>query len=404
VNLLAAMMGRGAQGLPAPAPLEFASLVLPRSPNTCLAAPAGTAGAHVTTPPYALGADALFAALRAVGDGAPRTTRLAAWPERRQAQWVERSALMNYPDIIVAEVQPGPGGAALWLYSRSLVGWSDLGVNAKRVARWLAALDAQLAATPAAPPAAALAAALAERAAGAHVLVLGEDVEMAPALVLAAAAAGAASARALSPERPADADARLAAAAHRAGLAPVAAGLLEAARVGAANTPPAAFADSEAPALWWLREHLEAPDLAARTGPLDLVVEPVGLETRPEPARRLAALRATGARRLLLRSAALPEGCTQGFEAATLWHAGTLDAVRAAALDAALRQHGLALPQFEALPGRLTAEAAAAAGLAAPWWWFMGEAALLTLLAEAGWEGEVLAREGPFVVVAARAA
>ena len=62
----------------------------------------------------------------------------------RQAQWVARSALMNYPDIIVAEVVPGPEGAGLFLYSRSLFGWSDMGVNRKRVEAWLAALDAAL--------------------------------------------------------------------------------------------------------------------------------------------------------------------------------------------------------------------------------------------------------------------
>ncbi|MFC7689308.1 DUF1499 domain-containing protein [Paeniroseomonas aquatica] len=74
----------------------------------------------------------------------PRTSLIEAWPDRRQAQWVERSALVNYPDIIAAEVVPLPGGAGLYLYSRSLLGWSDLGVNRRRVDRWLAALEAAL--------------------------------------------------------------------------------------------------------------------------------------------------------------------------------------------------------------------------------------------------------------------
>ena len=51
---------------------------------------------------------------------------------------------MNYPDIIAAEVRAAPEGAALLLYSRSLFGWSDLGVNKARAERWLAALDAAL--------------------------------------------------------------------------------------------------------------------------------------------------------------------------------------------------------------------------------------------------------------------
>lgn len=401
MNPLAALLGRGARGLPPPAPVDFDALRLPRSPNACLAAPAGDPRAHLATPAYAAAPEALFAALLAAGDAQPRTARLAAWPERRQAQWVERSPLCNFPDVIAAEVRAGPRGAELFLYSRSLLGWSDLGVNRRRVARWLSALSARLPAAEARPDP--LAAALAERATGRHVLVMGERGEAVPALVLAAAAAGAASVRALSPERPADADARLREAAHRAGLGALAEALLEAGRVGSANAPPAPHAASEAPALWWLREDPEAEDLPARLGEVDLVVDPFGLETLAEPARRLAALRSVGARHLLLRTAALPEDCCPGFAAQTLWHAGTLDAVRAASLGAALGGLGVALPQFAAVPGRLTPEAAAAAGLEAPWWWFMGEAALLGLLADAGFAGEMLAREGAFVVVAARA-
>jgi len=42
---------------------------------------------------------------------------------------------------IVAEAVAGPqGGSGLFLYSRSLIGWSDLGVNRARIDRWLAAL------------------------------------------------------------------------------------------------------------------------------------------------------------------------------------------------------------------------------------------------------------------------
>ena len=55
-----------------------------------------------------------------------------------------RSRLMNYPDIIVAEVAPAGTGTGLWLYSRSLIGWSDLGVNRDRVMTWLAAFEDRL--------------------------------------------------------------------------------------------------------------------------------------------------------------------------------------------------------------------------------------------------------------------
>jgi uncharacterized protein (DUF1499 family) len=51
---------------------------------------------------------------------------------------------MNYPDLVNAEVIERPEGCGLFLYSRSLIGWSDLGVNAARVAAWRAAFEALL--------------------------------------------------------------------------------------------------------------------------------------------------------------------------------------------------------------------------------------------------------------------
>jgi uncharacterized protein (DUF1499 family) len=57
---------------------------------------------------------------------------------------VVRSALMNYPDIVIAEAAAVEGGTGLWLYSRSLIGWSDMGVNRARVMAWLEALEVAL--------------------------------------------------------------------------------------------------------------------------------------------------------------------------------------------------------------------------------------------------------------------
>ena len=142
---LTALFGQGAAGLPPPEPVEFGTLALPPSPNACLAAPPGAhPAAQVTVPPLPVDAATAWSVVRVLGGRFPRTTLLAEWPERFQAQWVQRSALLRFPDIVVAELRPGAAGAGLFLYSRSLFGWSDLGVNRRRVAAWLAALDAAL--------------------------------------------------------------------------------------------------------------------------------------------------------------------------------------------------------------------------------------------------------------------
>jgi uncharacterized protein (DUF1499 family) len=116
MSVLRMMLARGADGLPAPVPIELASLRLPA-----------------------------WAALLRVAARMERTWPMAEWPERRQAQWVARSRLLNFPDLINGGIVETPGGAGLFLYSRSLVGHSDLGVNAARVAAWRNALAAELA-------------------------------------------------------------------------------------------------------------------------------------------------------------------------------------------------------------------------------------------------------------------
>lgn len=139
------LLARGANGVPAPRPVDFATLVLPASPNTCLLTPSTAPGAgHLHRDPYPVTPEQAYAAIRAVAAAQPRTFDLAAYPERHQVQWVARTRLMNYPDIVVAEVAPAGTGTGLWLYSRSLIGRSDFGVNRDRVMTWLAAFEDRL--------------------------------------------------------------------------------------------------------------------------------------------------------------------------------------------------------------------------------------------------------------------
>lgn len=404
MSAIVALLGRGPKGLPAPSPVEFASLVQPRSPNTCLAAPGSHPGPKQIISPVLPGTpDALFDTLLTIVQDFPHTSRLAAWPERRQAQWVERSALANFPDIIVAECVAAPEGTSLFLYSRSLLGYSDFGVNEKRVTRWLEALRAALPeAQEPAPPPSRFTQLAAKAAAGQAVLLVGDDAPEVAEITLRAIAAGASAVQVMTPGRPHDADAQLTAAGARLGLEAQAAALLATSAAARDPLPPPLHADPGAWRAWWMRGSLDAPDLRERLPEVQLVLDGNDLARLDgDPPRRLAGLKASGARRLILRTSTVPVTAALAAMGFGLWHAGELDAPRSAVLDAALRGVGITLPQFSRFPDRLTREAAQAAALEAPWWWFMSDAALDGLLSEAGWSVQAREMQGSTAIVTA---
>jgi uncharacterized protein (DUF1499 family) len=135
-----------AEGLPTPSLMDITHIIRPGSPNTALAAPAGfTPPPDVVTPPYNISADGLFAAVQDVAAGQPRTYQAALFPDPRQAHYVARTALLNFPDLIMVQVRTdGQDRSTLIMYSRSVYGRSDFGVNRKRVETWLAALQTKL--------------------------------------------------------------------------------------------------------------------------------------------------------------------------------------------------------------------------------------------------------------------
>jgi hypothetical protein len=140
--VLSGCRGEGAEGLPVPPPMDFAHLVRPRTSNTALAAPAGfTPTPDIVTRRYDVPPEKLFAAIRAVALAQPRTYLQIAYDGRLQAHFVARSLIWNFPDLIAVQVQPD---STLILWSRSVYGESDLGVNRKRLRTWLAALDEAL--------------------------------------------------------------------------------------------------------------------------------------------------------------------------------------------------------------------------------------------------------------------
>lgn len=136
----------GAGGLPVPQPMDMTAITRPASPNTALAAPAGfTPPPDLTTPRYDLPADRLFAALQATAAVQPRVYQATLYPDRLQVHFVVRTAVLNFPDLVAAQVLPdGDAHSTLVLYSRSVYGYSDLGTNRQRLTAWLAALNETL--------------------------------------------------------------------------------------------------------------------------------------------------------------------------------------------------------------------------------------------------------------------
>jgi len=141
--ILPACAVAGANGLPVPPLLDVAHIERPVSPNSALAAPAGWAPKpDIVTPVYPVPADELLAAIGRVARASPRTFLAATYPETRQRHWVVRSAVFNFPDLVTAQAMPHDAtGSTLLLYSRSVYGYGDFGVNRQRLTVWLAALD-----------------------------------------------------------------------------------------------------------------------------------------------------------------------------------------------------------------------------------------------------------------------
>ena len=93
-------------------------------------------------PVYPLSAGSLFAkAIECWGD--QKNTRLAERNDQNlQARFVCTTPLLRFKDDIDVEVVPiSESEAGLILFSRSRIGYSDLGTNRKRLAHWVEQLE-----------------------------------------------------------------------------------------------------------------------------------------------------------------------------------------------------------------------------------------------------------------------
>jgi uncharacterized protein (DUF1499 family) len=140
--MLPACGADGIAGLPAPPLMDMTRIERPATPNTFLAGPGDmTPRPDEIVEPLRIASDKLYDRARGVFSVQPRTYVAAEYPERHQIHYVVRSKLMNYPDLVTVQVDDaGAERSTVVIWSRSVYGHRDFGVNRKRTEAWLTAL------------------------------------------------------------------------------------------------------------------------------------------------------------------------------------------------------------------------------------------------------------------------
>ncbi|MBK8177091.1 MAG: DUF1499 domain-containing protein [Rhodospirillales bacterium] len=132
--------------------MDFATLIRASSPNSWLVAPKGL---EIPPPPpdgespvFNVPPTDLAQAWIAIIKRQPRVTVVAVSPDGRHIEARQVSKVFGFIDDISAAIVPlGATGSTIAVYSRSRVGYWDLGVNRARVRAWLAALSERIATT-----------------------------------------------------------------------------------------------------------------------------------------------------------------------------------------------------------------------------------------------------------------
>jgi uncharacterized protein (DUF1499 family) len=129
--------------------IDFANLERKSSPNQYLIAPNGAtprARPDAQSPVFGITPDRLRDAFLAVTAEAPRTKLLEQSADGLRLSLVQRSAILRFPDYIDVSILPAGGdGSTIAIYSRSRFGYSDMGVNQRRVEEWMTSLRGKIA-------------------------------------------------------------------------------------------------------------------------------------------------------------------------------------------------------------------------------------------------------------------
>ncbi len=119
--------------------VDFAALKLTDRPNQFLMCPPGFCGKpHAESRLFDVPVEELRAHWRKVVAAHPRVALLSEDADGQQVDYIQRSALFRFPDVTTVRfIAVSASQSTLAIYSRSLYGRSDLGVNRARVETWV---------------------------------------------------------------------------------------------------------------------------------------------------------------------------------------------------------------------------------------------------------------------------
>jgi len=126
-------------------PVDFVSFQRRNHPSDALTCPERVcqkATPDDTAPIFEVPAAELRRKVGLVAEAAPNTIELPCPADcGHAARYVQFSAVFRFPDVIdVRVMEAGAKGSTLAIYSRSVVGYGDWGVNKARIESWIEAL------------------------------------------------------------------------------------------------------------------------------------------------------------------------------------------------------------------------------------------------------------------------
>jgi uncharacterized protein (DUF1499 family) len=125
-------------------PIEFETLQRPASPNQYLVCPPDLCPAkpNATSPVYDVPRAVLKKAWLELMAAQPRVVQIGISADASQYDFIQRSQWLRFPDVITVKfIDLATNRSTLAIYSRSHYGYSDLGVNRKRIESWLQNLN-----------------------------------------------------------------------------------------------------------------------------------------------------------------------------------------------------------------------------------------------------------------------